>query len=239
MRSADDYFVNRAPGWSPETPGEEIDGTIVERDVTQQREYVKDEVGELLWWVNRKPKALPEAAARAQGLTEDDAVTQLVLTLQTSMRDPKIDDDDGQRRVYIKGRRFDTAIRDALKRAGAKKLAEGGRLRVRFTDWDPESQNPKNPAKMYVAKYEPPAAPADDYFSGQDAPPEDPWAGQESRAPAGHIDEGRSSAPAADPVASETSPIETVPDAVWAGMDTATRRALVNLQRERFAPAPS
>lgn len=228
MRSADDYFVSRAPGWSPE-PGDEIDGIIAEREVTQQREYVPDEVGELLWWVNRKPKALPES--QADGL---EPVTQLVVTLQTSVRDPEIDEDDGQRRVFVKGKRMEAAVRDAMKRASVKKLADGGRLRIRCTGYDPESQNPKNPAKTYVAKYDPPATKADDYFGGE--PPEDPWAGQ---APAGRIDEGRSSAPAADPVESVTSPIETVSDSVWAEMDTATRRALVNLQRERFAPAPA
>jgi hypothetical protein len=232
VRSADDYFASSAPAWPAANPGDEIDGIIVERVVAQQTEYVDGKTqGDPLWWVNRKPKAMPLREAQAQGLTEDDAVTQLVITLQTSARDPEIDEDDGQRRVYVKGRRLENAIRDAQKRAGVKRMADGGRLRIRFTDWDPESQNPKNPAKLYVAKYDPPATKADDYFSGQDAPPEDPWAGQApaDAPPRSDVD------PVEARVASSTSPLPTIPDSVWAEMDTATRRAVLNLQREKLA----
>jgi hypothetical protein len=232
VRSPDDYFASSAPAWPAAQPGDEIDGIIVERTVSQQTEYVDGKTqGDPLWWVNRKPKAIPVREAQAQGLTEDDAVTQLVITLQTSLRDPEIDEDDGQRRVYVKGRRMENAIRDAQRLAGVKKMAEGGRLRIRFTDWDPESQNPKNPAKLYKAKYEPPATKADDYFSGQDAPPEDPWAGQApaDAPPRGDVD------PVEARVASSTSPLPTIPDSVWAEMDTATRRAVLNLQREKLA----
>jgi hypothetical protein len=241
VRSPDDYFASSAPAWPAANPGDEIDGIIVERVVAQQTEYVDGKTqGDPLWWVNRKPKAMPEREARAQGLTEDDAVTQLIITLQTSARDPEIDEDDGQRRVYVKGRRMENAIKDAQKRAGVKRMADGGRLRLRFTDWDPESQNPKNPAKLYVAKYEPPATKADDYFSGQDAPPEDPWAGQDRPAfDPQHQSATRYAAGDADPVeaavAASTSPLPTIPDSVWAEMDAATRRAVLNLQREKLA----
>jgi hypothetical protein len=232
VRSADDYFASSAPAWPAANPGDEIDGTIVERVVTQQTEYIDGKTqGDPLWWVNRKPKAMPPREAQAMGLTEDDAVTQLVITLQTSARDPEIDEDDGQRRVYVKGRRMENAIREAQKRAGVRKMADGGRLRIRFTDWDPESQNPKNPAKLYVAKYEPPATKADDYFSGQE-PPEDPWA-------LGDVGTVMDRALGGDPVDSPTSPVETIDDSVWAGMDKATRRAVLNLHGSKFAPAPA
>ncbi len=234
MRSPDDYFASSAPAWPAKNPGDEIDGVIVERVVTQQTEYIDGKTqGDPLWWVNRKPKAIPPREAAAQGLTEDDAVTQLVITLQTSLRDPEIDEDDGQRRVYVKGRRMEAAIKDAQKRAGVKRLAEGGRLRIRFTDWDPESQNDRNPAKLYAAKYDPPATKADDYFSGQGEPPEDPWAGQAPEVAVEHSTE-RAAGRTGDPGA-EKSPIAAIDDATWAGMDAATRRAVLNLQKEKLA----
>lgn len=232
MRNADDYYSTSVPGWKCENPGDEIVGTIVERQPQQVREYIDGKtLGDLMWWIDGKPRAMPEEQASAKGYR---AYTQYVVTLQTDLRDPSIDDDDGQRRLFIKGKRFDTAIKEALKRAGVKKLADGGRLRVRFTDWDPESQNPKNPAKLYAALYDPPTTAADDYFGDPSEPPaDDPWGSQPAPS---NVD--TSTGEITSPADSVKSPIATVADEAWATFDRPTREALVNLHASKLASTP-
>src|SRR4030095_13333425 len=69
------------------------------------------------------------------------AKMQLVVTVQTTEHDDE--DDDGLRRLYAKGGRYEAAsgsgssmkdaIADAVRKAGGKTLEEGARLRVAYT----------------------------------------------------------------------------------------------------------
>ena len=97
-------------------------------------------------------------------------VNQLVITLLTDERDG--DDDDGTRRLYAKGGNYEaatgkgssmlTAVREAIKAAGSKKLEEGGRLTVQHSGLGKKSKPAHNAPKLYSAKYEPPkGAPVD------------------------------------------------------------------------------
>lgn len=50
------------------------------------------------------------------------------------------------------------AVAEAQKKSG-ELIAEGGRLRVKFVDEEPNAKNPKlNPKKLFKAKYDPPDA---------------------------------------------------------------------------------
>lgn len=49
---------------------------------------------------------------------------QYVLTIATDRRDPEVEDDDGTRRIYVKGRNK-TRLKDAIKAAGLKTLSVG------------------------------------------------------------------------------------------------------------------
>lgn len=112
--------------------GDKVVGTILDMQVKQQTD-IKD--GTPLVWPDGNPKM------------------QLVVTLQTDARDD--DDDDGQRTLYVKGQ-MQRAVQDAVRKAGARGLAEGGRLGVQFVDTAEPKQRGFNGAKQYAAKYEAP-----------------------------------------------------------------------------------
>jgi hypothetical protein len=116
-----------------------------------------------------------------------------VLTLQTDERDPQINNDDGQRRLFIKGHMVQ-AIRDALKQAGADRLEHGGMIAVRY-DRDGERKSPgMNPPKLYVAQYKPPSPVADLLGNGA-ASTSAPTA---APAPAGHAEAASPASPLVD-----------------------------------------
>lgn len=100
---------------------------------------------------------------------------EIPVTLQTELRDPEDADDDGRRKliipVFFKDQSILAAIRDAVRQAGAQDLDVGGWLGVAFVGYDPESQNPQNPRKLYNAMYRPPAPGGGAFSQGQDQAP--------------------------------------------------------------------
>lgn len=132
-------------------PGAIVQGEIVEiGEPVQVKEFGSDQ---LAYWRDGSPKM------------------QVKITLQTNDRDPQDPSDDGKRNLWVpesgkKGGML-AAIRDAVKASGADTIRPGGYLRMGFTGFDPESQNPQNPRKLYQAGYEAPA-PAGGMFGAQD-----------------------------------------------------------------------
>lgn len=107
-------------------------GVITNVESVQQRDYDNDE---LLFWDDGQPRM------------------QVVVTMATDDRDPDVEDDDGIRKLYIKGQ-MTKAVRDACRKAGSPGGLElGGTLAVK---WD-HSLEPKKKgmsgAKQYVAQY--------------------------------------------------------------------------------------
>lgn len=126
--------------------GDKVVGTILDMQVKQQTD-IKD--GTPLVWPDGNPKM------------------QLVVTLQTDARDD--DDDDGQRTLYIKGQ-MQRAVQDAVRKAGARGLAEGGRLGVKFVETAAPTQRGFNGAKQYAAQYEAPVVQVGGSEYGEDEP---------------------------------------------------------------------
>jgi hypothetical protein len=102
---------------------------------------------------------------------------QLVITLQTDLREG--DEDDGVRRLYAKGGRYEVmtgsgtsmkdAIAEAVKRAGSRTLDEGGRLTVAYTGSGKKTNRGYSAPKLFKAKYEAPKASiAEDDLFGED-----------------------------------------------------------------------
>lgn len=149
MEANDFLMSGGAPAAKFPTIGTTVAGTITQQPEVQQ---IRDfSTGEPLYWPDGKPKM------------------QLVVTLATDQRDPQTPDDDGRRRLYVKGL-MRTAIRDAVRKAGARGLEVGGRLEVTYVA-DGERKGNLNPPKLYKAAYTPPqAASADDYLNGPDDP---------------------------------------------------------------------
>lgn len=88
-----------------------------------------------------------------------DPKLQLVVTLQTTQQDNP--DDDGRRRIYVRGSKkpesqsMHAAIAAAVQTAGAKGLEVGGWLQVTYTG-DGEANGNLNAPKKYTAEYKKP-----------------------------------------------------------------------------------
>lgn len=82
---------------------------------------------------------------------------QLVVTVQTSLRDPSRDDDDGRRRFYIKGN-LQGVVRDAVRSAKASGLEVGGTLTVTRIGRDVPKKKGLDGAWLHSATYVPAAS---------------------------------------------------------------------------------
>jgi len=115
--------------------GDAVEGTIkTEPTVEQQRDI---ETGELLTWQDGNPRQ------------------QLVVTLQTDLRDPDDEDDDGVRRLFVKGN-MRKALQEAVIKANRKQLDIGGKLAVAYIGDGEKKNKAFNAPKLYKAVYTPP-----------------------------------------------------------------------------------
>jgi len=117
--------------------GDVVTGTLVDAEVAP----VTDPMGNVQYDKNNNPKQ------------------QVIYTLQTDERDPEIEDDDGQRRLFAKWA-IQKAISTCLAEAGLAKagLQEGGKLTITFSATQKASQRGYQDIKLYTAAYEPPPA---------------------------------------------------------------------------------
>lgn len=88
-----------------------------------------------------------------------DPMMQIVVQVQTDLRDPADSTDDGVRAFYLKGQ-VQAAVRDAVRTAGAKGLELGGHLAVRYIKDEPNSRGRGKDKKVYAARYTAPTAAA-------------------------------------------------------------------------------
>jgi hypothetical protein len=115
--------------------GATVKGVVQHLEVGQQRDFTS---GELKTWDDGKP------------------MMQLVVTLATDEHDPTVDNDDGSRRLFVKGQMLQ-AIRGAVRGANSQLLV-GGTLVVKYVADKPAERKGMNPAKQYEAAYKPPVA---------------------------------------------------------------------------------
>ena len=85
---------------------------------------------------------------------------QLVVTISTDERDPETPDDDGLRSLYIKGA-LQAAVKDAIRKAGARGLEVGGTIAVKYVGDGVAKSRGMNPPKQFACQYTAPAAGAD------------------------------------------------------------------------------
>ena len=193
---------NSIPGAPMKDIGTTVGGMITEpAAMQQQRDFTS---GELKVW------------------TDGGAQMQLVVTVQTDLRDPEISEDDGRRRFYVKGE-LKKAVAQAVRVARADGLAVGGILTVTYTGDGTASGRGMNPPKLYSATYTAPTAAAAASFLKAPAPAADPWNPAEPAAPA----------PAATGfphVPAGPARPANIPEAVWATLNPETKAAMVQLQ---------
>src|SRR5881275_1389402 len=102
--SADQLLMGGgAPSAKFDRLGQEVAGAVVATEVRQQTAF---KTGEVLTWRDGSPRMM------------------VVATLQTQQHDGP--DDDGLRRLFIKGKSLTDAVRDAVRKAGAGGLELGG-----------------------------------------------------------------------------------------------------------------
>lgn len=130
-----------------EKPGTTIAGKIVRPpEVQQQREI---NTGKPKFWDDGTPQK------------------QLLVQVQTTLRDPQVPDDDGIRALYVRGNML-TAVRNAVRASGTQ-LAAGGHLSVTYTGDGERSKPGFNPPKLYEATYSPASQSAVNDMLGDDA----------------------------------------------------------------------
>lgn len=150
MSTAADFLMGSA-GPSAKFPekGNSVSGPITRiGDPMQQKDYA---TGQLKFWQDGNP------------------MMQLPVDVQTDLRDAEIQGDDGTRTLYIKGQ-MQAAIREAVRRSGAKMLELGGTLTVTYVRDEQPKQRGFNPSKVYEAAYTPPTNTAAAQFLGADTP---------------------------------------------------------------------
>lgn len=96
-----------------------------------------------------------------------DPIMALHIDIQTDVRDPSIEDDDGIRRIYIQGKELKNVFREGIRKAGSKGLKRGDWVGLQFTHRDDPMD--KRSLKHWALNYVPAAAPANDVLN-QGAP---------------------------------------------------------------------
>lgn len=149
MSNGLDAFKKRTPSKFfsfGKVPGTTCAGTITE--ISDQKQATK---------YNRDPRAPKELDFWKSG----DPVMEVWITVQTNERDPMDPEDTGSRTVVVTVNQKPggqlAAIMDACEAVGAETPLPGGFLALSFIGYDPNSDNPDNPRKLYQAKYQAPA----------------------------------------------------------------------------------
>lgn len=133
-----DFLLGGGGGASAsfDTIGDRITGTITNQEVRQRTDI---QTGDPMTWPNGDPQM------------------QLIITLQTDLRED--DDDDGLRNLYVKGSKkagsksLHDAVASAVRASGAKGLDDGGTLTVTYVGDEPSQTRGFNPRKLYEATY--------------------------------------------------------------------------------------
>jgi len=119
--------------------GDLVQGTIVKiGDKVQARKFRSDgKMGDLATWDDGQP------------------IWQVRIDIQTDVRDPMIQNDDGIRGLYIRaGSELRKVVQEAVRMSGSKEILVGGFLGVQFVGEEPSGAAVDK--KLYQAVYRPP-----------------------------------------------------------------------------------
>lgn len=132
---------------------------------------------------------------------------EIHMVIQTTLRDPSVDDDDGRRSLYVKGWGGQLkAFRDAMRNAGLKKAPTPGDIITEtYVGPDPNSKNPAMPAKLYSFQIQPANSP-DTLLSRQQGQP-----AQQARGGYTPQQQGQAQQPTMTPNQPQTQPTASAP----------------------------
>lgn len=115
-------------------PGQSVTGTLDLIETSQMRDF---QTKQPAYWNDGRPQM------------------QIHIVIQTTLRDPSVDDDDGRRSLWIKGWGIQLkAFRDACRQAGVKAPKQGDTITATFTGLG-ERGNAPQPPKVYAYQITP------------------------------------------------------------------------------------
>lgn len=115
-------------------PGDTVTGVIEKIETTQVNDF---QTKQPAFWNDGRPKE------------------QIHVIIQTQLRDPSVEDDDGRRSLWVKGWGIQLkAFRDACRQAGVKIPKPGDTITERFVGLDQRGDAPK-PPKVFEFHIEP------------------------------------------------------------------------------------
>lgn len=168
MTNARDLIMGTgAPGFSFNRPGDGVMGQIITEPKSQQ--VKKYGTNELDFWPSGDPKM------------------QVVFQIQTQLRNyegmanpDRSQPDTGVRTIYLKGKHFEKATKDAILAAGGSWLEPGGWFSATYTGDDYNSKAGIKP-KLFEVRYQapPPGSQQAQQHQGQAAPGNQGYGGQQ------------------------------------------------------------
>jgi hypothetical protein len=117
-----------------EKAGDTMTGFIVRQP--ELRDQTDINTGEVKVWADGRPRKQ----------------MRVVLEIPIAERDPDDPDDTGERALYVRGN-MQKAVADAVRAAGLKGLAIGGKLQITYTGDGESKQRGMNPPKLFTARY--------------------------------------------------------------------------------------
>lgn len=167
MSDANDLIMGASvQGAKFETIGDLCQGEIVKiGDKQQSRKFRQDgKLGELAFWDDGSP------------------IWQVRIDVQTDVRDPAIQHDDGIRALHVRaGSEMRRAIQEAVRAAGARELLVGAFIGVQLVGTEQSGPVPApNDKKLYQSVYRPPNPGSQMLMASQPAQQAPPaqWNGQ-------------------------------------------------------------
>lgn len=144
-------------------PGDTVTGVIEKIETTQVNDF---QTKQPAFWNDGRPKE------------------QIHVIIQTQLRDPSVEEDDGRRSLWVKGWGIQLkAFRDACRQAGVKIPKPGDTITERFVGLGQRGDAPQ-PPKVFEFRIEPASSvnslvngsqPRQPVQQGSQQPPVDPW----------------------------------------------------------------
>lgn len=145
-------FTTNAPAAKFKQVGDSVEGEIVDVYRGQRYEFIRNAIGEPMWWINGKPT--PGVSVDPATGKKARPVLDYVITVDTGEPD---ENGESERRVFFKTPRMEKSLKASVAAARTREgLMLGGRLKVTYTGDDETSNAPTLP-KMFDVVYTPPA----------------------------------------------------------------------------------
>jgi hypothetical protein len=116
--------------------GTSYEGEVVKTSAVRQRDL--QDKSKLAVWPDGSPKYVA------------------IVTLQTGLADPQVEQDNGQRSLWVSGKYLTNAVKDAVKKTGSHEIEEGGWLKVTLSGYG-KPQTGFRPPRLFEVVYKRPS----------------------------------------------------------------------------------